>query len=694
MPGNKGGIALMHLPGDGRSILRGRAIRWWVCCLLLMLFVSGCIGGGHRSTPLEKGNVRGVVVNPNGDGIGGVYVSISGTTFATLTDEDGVYAFERVPVGRYDIITAYPAPGTQSGSLLTLEALPGNDVSRSFTLDVNETINESKTFAVTVRGGHDNVVESLTVPIYHAVDNFFLYHLDPGIRTGLTAGQRQDFYIDIHYALNTTNEGFIVILAAWRDRDGVESPQMEVVHPILKGVGSAPVGLTLGVPARTYIALYAALMDSQGSVLSMKSIGEYTISAGSGQIAPYLELVDTDHHRAHFAVHDGEVDNFDRYELYNARGMGSCHSPRVPSIYRSDDPHLESIVVDVLTEGEEQLYLLCMYPRGRLPIESNLARVTVPRYGVDLLKFSPGVSALAADPNRELLYAARRSSNKINVISTRPGDMWTDHVIDVIEVGADPEKMIVGDDGLMYVLHRGGSGVGVVDLEQRELVRWIPSIPKAMDITVDTNKGRLYATIPGAEPVKSIVRVIDLNDLSVLWEYTADHTVRRLALLADGEFLWFLDNQIIFVDTEDFTVVSNPSPPSLGSSQHYEVDGLVYSGSRVFDASTYDLVGEVNGDVFAVDSQGSGFYMFGAFTYDEPWNRTYAAIYEMIPDTVNGHWHPIVRVPLLETMPIGAQGVLSPQGVLSSDERFLYVLTGDHFIIKIDLDARRRGSLP
>ena len=53
--------------------------------------------------PTVTGSLEGYIVDENGNGISGVMVSILGTELSVITDENGYYSFENVPVGNHTL---------------------------------------------------------------------------------------------------------------------------------------------------------------------------------------------------------------------------------------------------------------------------------------------------------------------------------------------------------------------------------------------------------------------------------------------------------------------------------------------------------------------------------------------------------------------------------------------------------------
>ncbi|WP_026915576.1 TonB-dependent receptor [Christiangramia portivictoriae] len=72
--------------------------------LLLLHFI---ILSGYAATAQESGNIKGKVINTNGDAISAANVDVQGAGVGTETDMDGIYSIENLPEGRYLLRISY-----------------------------------------------------------------------------------------------------------------------------------------------------------------------------------------------------------------------------------------------------------------------------------------------------------------------------------------------------------------------------------------------------------------------------------------------------------------------------------------------------------------------------------------------------------------------------------------------------------
>ena len=56
----------------------------------------------------ETGSISGVVLDEHGDAVIFAAVFLRGTEFGMLSDEEGYFLFENIPVGEYDVVASFP----------------------------------------------------------------------------------------------------------------------------------------------------------------------------------------------------------------------------------------------------------------------------------------------------------------------------------------------------------------------------------------------------------------------------------------------------------------------------------------------------------------------------------------------------------------------------------------------------------
>src|SRR5690242_5714368 len=74
---------------------------------VILLFITTIVGTSALASAQVGGTLSGIVKDPSGGVMPGVSVTatntVLGTTFTTVTDNQGLYSFPKLAVGRYDL---------------------------------------------------------------------------------------------------------------------------------------------------------------------------------------------------------------------------------------------------------------------------------------------------------------------------------------------------------------------------------------------------------------------------------------------------------------------------------------------------------------------------------------------------------------------------------------------------------------
>lgn len=664
--------------------IRSRALLIVLLVSVVAIYTSGCIGRPESRPSLQRGTIQGQVVSTgNGMGLPGVHVAVEGTSIATFTDANGLYTLTDVPVGQHTIVFDYPQPGGEDSEQVKPFALTSGAWEQSLLTDgslsvlpltVNTVTAQQIVARVDVQAERINKIATVEIPVFGAVDNVFLYHATPRVGSVVATGTETSFYVDVHYALNTVDEGFVIAMLSWPTMYGEEYPHVQESLHVTKGTGSAVLQLTSQVPHHPRVGLHIALVDANGALLAMKSLDGYRVGFNQGAVVPELTVLGYADHHLLFAVSEGNPVGFDRYELHLA-----SYDCRITPLFTSYDPDLDFIALPHPAEGARLSYELCLVTEDGTKIPGASVSYEVPHYGVKKFSVRAPVTDMVADPVRDVLYIADAYRNVVSVLSTE-----TDRIEQTIRVGPSPRNLAISDDGTyLYVAHAEGTEVAVIDLNTREIVRWIPVLPWATSVAVHDATRRLYVGTMRTE-----VQAIDLDTGETLWEtsFRTGLPTKRLTLSDDGTLL------LASVTASGVVALSSQGEELAileGSSQPFFVGDRILSGRRIHDANTFARLDDNPNHPFAYNAAQQRLYVFGGLTPEHPAGHARDTIYEYTFDDETGDWYPTVRVrPAVQHT--------SDLGALASSGQYLYLplYFGTYSVdmVKIDLAVRRSGT--
>jgi len=279
-------------------------------------------------------------------------------------------------------------------------------------------------------------------------------------------------------------------------------------------------------------------------------------------------------------------------------------------IARIQDRTVTEYVDDELTYGQETVYRIAIETSrfDYLPSNTITVRFTLP--GIDL---GTGIVRLITDPERPYLYGLDATNNNLLFINVDEGTIEKS-----IYVGSSPRDLSISLDGSQaFVANYGSTLIGIVDLDDQELVREITVNPELG--TWDGNPYRLVCLADGLLAFTSLdqwnnIKVVNVSDGSNVQSFASVY-YPGLLRSPDGRSLYISESgstgsNLIRYDLEngEFSRVSESAALLFGRRDAH----ITAAGDRIFYTdgvfSTNNLanrLGSFAGRISAITPDGS-----------------------------------------------------------------------------------------